>query len=127
TGQLTKKWRTLLLPYIIWNSVLILAIFFKHHLFVKIGLGPDEGYEVLQNSSVYQLFWGMPINFPLWYIRDLMCMMLLSPLFFVFFKYTKHFGMIILALLYFFVIESRIPGLSTTAFFFFGLGSYLAL
>src|SRR5690606_40630389 len=54
-------------------------------------------------------------------------MVFLSPLFYMLFKYTRNIGMLILALLYFAVIESRIPGFSTTAFFFFGLGSYLAL
>lgn len=125
--QIKKRWHTLLLPYLIWNLILIIAIFSKYHLFMSLGRGSNEDYETLQNSTVYQLFWGMPINFPLWYIRDLICMVLLSPLFFVFFKYTKYFGILFLGLLFGAVMENQIPGLSMTAFFFFGLGAYLAL
>lgn len=125
-GQFGKKWHSLLLPFLIWNLVSIAAILLKHHLFVKLGLGPDRKYETLQNASLYKLFWGMPVNFPLWYVRDLICMVLLSPLFYILFKHVKYFGMILIGSLYFANIETQIPGLSATALFFFGLGSYLA-
>lgn len=125
--QIKNRWRTLFLPYVIWNLVMVLAILSKNYLFIAFGMGRDDSYLTLQSSSIYKLFWETPINFPLWYIRDLACMVFLSPLFYILFKYTRNIGMLILALLYFAVIESRIPGFSTTAFFFFGLGSYLAL
>lgn len=127
TAQLQKKVRTLLIPYLLWNAILMLAITVKHHTFIQLGLRGDEGYTYVSESSWYILFWGGPINFPLWYLRDLICMTLLIPLFYYWFRYTKIYGLILLILLYVGVIELRIPGLSTTAFMFFGAGAYFAM
>lgn len=125
--QLQKKARTLLVPYLFWNAILILAITVKHHVFIQLGLGGDEGYTYISKTSWYVLFWDTPINFPLWYLRDLMCMTLLIPLFYYWFRYTKIYGLLALIPLYLGVIELRIPGLSTTAFMFFGAGAYFAM
>lgn len=124
---LLKRVRTLLIPYLLWNVIMILAILLKNSLFAKIGLNTDDGIHMIKNSSLYDFFWGMPVNFPLWYMRDLMVMTLLAPLFFYFFKLTKYFGVILLLIIYLFVVESSIPGLSTTAITFFGIGGYLAI
>lgn len=125
--QIKKRIKTLVIPYMIWNLILIIAILAKNFVFQKTGLGTDEGYESLQRSSVYELFWGGPINFPLWFLRDLIVMALLSPLFYYFFTYAGLCGLILIFICYLLTIESGIPGLSTTAIAFFGLGSYLGL
>ncbi len=125
--QLFKKVKSLLVPFIVWNVMLILAVFIKHHVFLKVGLGPEESYDFILGSSFFDLFWGLPINFPLWYVRDLLCMMILSPLIYLLIRYTKYFGVIGLAALYFLQVESQVPGLSTTAIFFFTLGAYFAV
>lgn len=125
--RIKKRIKTLVIPYIIWNLIMILAILAKNLVFERIGLGTDDGYESLQRFSVYELFWGVPINFPLWFLRDLIVMTLLSPLFYYFFLYAKLSGLILLFICYLLSIESGIPGLSTKAIAFFGLGSYLGL
>lgn len=125
--KLRKKVRTLFIPYVIWNAVLLIAIVVKHHAFDLVGLGKDEGWYMLKSTTLYDWFWGMPVNFPLWYMRDLIVMVIMAPLFFWFFKYTKFFGLLILGGLYLSLIEFNVPGISTTALFFFGAGSYLAI
>lgn len=125
--QLKKKARTLLVPYLIWNGIIILAIVVKHHAFLAIGLGGDQGYDFVVHSSWYELLWGGPANFPLWYLRDLLCMNVLIPLFYYWFRYTKVYGLIVLIVLYLGLVESRIPGLSTAAFTFFGAGAYFSM
>ncbi|MFD1771926.1 acyltransferase family protein [Sphingobacterium suaedae] len=125
--SIKKKLKTLLVPYLIWNSLLIAAIFLKNMLFLKIGKPAEEGYNGFFETSIYQLFWGMPINFPLWYIRDLVCMMLLSPCIFLLMRYTRWYGLLILGIAYLFVWELPITGVSTTALFFFSVGAYFAI
>ncbi|MDV3778835.1 hypothetical protein CMU09_16495 [Elizabethkingia anophelis] len=52
-------------------------------------------------------------------------MTILTPLFYYFFKYTKFIGLLLILVIYLSTIESNIPGLSTTAIFYFGLGAYM--
>lgn len=125
--RIKKRIKTLAIPYVIWNLIMILAILAKNFVFQQLGLSRDEGYESLHLFSVYELFWGIPINFPLWFLRDLIVMTLLSPLFYYFFIYTRGYGLALLFFFYLFSIEPGIPGLSTKAIAFFGLGSYLGL
>ena len=73
------------------------------------------------------LFWHTPVNYPLWFLRDLICMSALSPLFYAFFKYLKIYGLLILLALYLSVWETNIAGLSMTAIMFFGAGSYMGI
>ena len=60
-----------------------------------------------QNNSLYMLFWHTPVNYPLWFLRDLICMSALSPLFYAFFKYLKIYGLLILLALYLSVWETN--------------------
>lgn len=58
---------------------------------------------------------------------DLFSMALLSPVFYIFLKYVKVYGLMILFLLYLLCVESHVPGLSTTAFLFFGIGVFFGM
>ena len=127
TSQLKKKISTLLIPYLFWNVLLVIAVVLKHHLFLRMGWGPDEGYPFISTASLYTLLWGGPANFPLWYLRDLLCMILLIPFFYYWFHFTKVYGLLLFMGCYLGLIESHIPGFSTTAFTFFGAGAYLAM
>jgi len=125
--QLRKRSVTLLFPYIFWNLALVFVTFVVNLMFQYIGRTSNESYQDLQQNSIYDLFWGYPINFPLWYIRDLMVMVVLSPIFYYFFKFLKGFGLAIIALFYLSTLESNLPGISSTAIMYFGLGAYVSL
>ncbi|NGM64061.1 acyltransferase family protein [Sphingobacterium sp. SGR-19] len=130
TGQLKKKIRTLLLPYVLWNLILVGAIVAKYYLFNKLGLNvanSEVEYATIRDYSWYELLWGMPINFPLWYMRDLICMTLIAPLFYYWFAYLKHYGLILFVPFYLLVHNTGAPGFSSTAVMFFGAGAYFAL
>jgi peptidoglycan/LPS O-acetylase OafA/YrhL len=72
-----------------------------------------------------------PYLLPLWFLRDLIIMVFLSPLVYYFVKYTKHYGIVLLGILYYTKIGFIIPGYSTglflTACFFFALGAYFSI
>lgn len=125
--QLKSRFRTIVSPYFIWIIITSIVIFSKNMVFVKLGKPIDEDFGVLMNSGWYHNIWEVPINFPLWYLRDLICMVLISPLIVFYIKYFKGFGIITLAILYLALIEIPIPGLSMTAIFFFSLGAYFSL
>ncbi|KGE14156.1 acyltransferase family protein [Sphingobacterium deserti] len=125
--QLHKRLKTLLIPYLFWNIIVILIIALMNTLFNALGRGNNENYSALKENSVYDLMWSLPVNIPLWYVRDLMIMVLLSPLFYYFLSRTKILGLAILLLLYLAVPDLGIPGLSGVAIMYFGLGSYLGM
>ncbi|TDS13792.1 acyltransferase family protein [Sphingobacterium paludis] len=125
--QLKKRYSTLLFPYIFWNLALVIVIVVVNLMLEYVGRAPNENYHDLRQSSLYDLFWGYPINFPLWYIRDLMVMVVLSPIFYYFFKLLRGFGLCIIAVLYLSTLESNLPGISSTAIMYFGLGAYVSL
>ena len=130
--KIKKRGKTLLVPYFLWNLIAIcfslLVLYLKFVL--KGGDAPDI---VAWYSRIGGLraFWdsgtgGLPINYPLWFIRDLMVFVVLTPLVFQYVKKTGVFGLIILYLAYFFNFWVKIPGLSAEGLFFFTLGAYFA-
>ena len=125
--QLKKRLRTLLLPYGLWNALFVVVVLLKYYLFSSMGKPADELYFQLQRATWYEIIWTGPFLFPLWYLRDLICMAILTPLFYVLFKYTLTFGLMILLVLYLLCFELGLPGLSTTAFLFFGAGAYFGM
>lgn len=126
-NQLKKRVRTLVIPYFLWNTLFIVIILIKNYLFHKIGLSYDEFWIYLNSTSCYEWFWGGPINFPLWYMRDLICMTILAPLFYYLFYYLKTIGLFILVLIYLSCYELGFSGFSMTAIFFFGAGAFFGI
>lgn len=126
-SQLQKRMKSLVIPYVIWNLAFILIIILKNNILIKIGHQPDDNMTLFSTSSWYDLLWKLPINYPLWYVRDLICMVLLSPIFYILFKYIKGYGILLLIIIYLMTWELPIPGFSTTSFVFFGAGAFAGL
>lgn len=125
--RLKKKVRTLLIPYLAWNIILVIAMYGKFYLSNKLGLPTHEDIEFLRQTNMYIWLWGGPVNFPLWYMRDLIVMTLLAPAFYLWFTKVRVYGVVPLLILYLGVIEPNIPGLSMTAIAFFGMGAMFAV
>lgn len=78
---LVSKSRTVLLPFLLWNLVLLMLVLLIQRLGMGIGYFPD-----LWNAS--PLDWldhafalnDYPVNLPLYFLRDLLVCILLSPL-----------------------------------------------
>ena len=122
-----KRIKTLLIPYIVWNLVLVLAIIAKNGVFHFMGLEYDSGWDYLKKVSWGMIMWVDPINFPLWYLRDLICMTLLAPIFYIWLHRTGLIGILLLFVFYLYPVESTIPGFSQTAIFYYGLGAYMGI
>lgn len=124
--QQRKRFHSLILPYLLWNVLNILIYLAKGYGFESIGLDGTGDINYIKSTSLWELMIS-PINQPLWYLRDLICMTFLSPLFYYLFKYTKLWGLGVIYLVYLFTLELPIRGFSMTAIFFFGLGSYWSI
>ncbi|MDR1895717.1 MAG: acyltransferase [Prevotellaceae bacterium] len=147
-NKIKSRTKTLIIPYVLWN---IIAVF----IFATLKLIKMDGSIAIYLKDLYdnglcRIFWNYsvwgehetnmlgwliphygPYLVPLWFLRDLIIMVFLSPLVYWFVKYTKYVGIILLGILYYTKIGFIIPGFSTslflTAAFFFCLGAYFSV
>lgn len=122
--SLLKRVMSLLIPYVLWNVFYYSLILGKVSLSVRFGIDvyPDELAKI--NTPFYQHLLE-PINYPLWYVRDLMCMALISPIIYYGVKWLKAYFIALLYLNYLF--GWGCIGFSQEALFYFSLGVYLCL
>lgn len=85
---------------------------------------PDIDY-ILSTPLVEHFL--LPIDQPLWYLRDLICMTFIAPIFYYYIKYNKKYGIVLLYMLYLSTLELPFRGFSMTSIFYFYLGSFAAI
>ena len=127
--KIKNRKNSLLIPFLIWNTLFLLltiCIVGIKEFSIPSTLSCYWGYDGVLTGGGEAT--GMPINYPLWFLRDLMVTVLFTPLMY---KLLKKNGKIVLSLLatawlmkYFGVIKFYIPA---QAFFFFYFGAYMSI
>lgn len=88
-SKLKKRVRTLLIPYILTNLLSVLFYFILKYVGIIVPIiGTslnfnllDKGGDALLDKTCYW-FWNGPIAFQMWFVRDLMILVALTPVFF---------------------------------------------
>lgn len=138
--KLKNRTKTLLIPYFIWNA-LALAVLFAAHLpmFRQYLSAPDAGE--LFNPTIANIlssFWSssaltstggcFPINVPLWFVRDLIIVVLCTPVLYWIIRKLKHWPIIILGVMWFCLAVCEVNDCGfMSAFFFFSWGAYMSI
>lgn len=130
--KLQTRTHTLLVPYLIWNFILVVIYI---TLYV-VGYPQNiNGKSITEYGAIdyLRLFWDrgsfdkgnfVPILCPLWYIRNLIIMVILSPLLYYIIKYTRVFYLIIVSLWWMTTYHNAfIP----QTVLFFSLGAYFSI
>ena len=138
--KLKSRFYTLLVPYLLWNIVALLFLvptalsgggilgFFEERGWIRIFWDSNHYHYTPQiNLLGIVMHICKPINFPLWYIRDLMIAVLLSPLIWLYLRKTRLIGLSLLGILMIFNIWIPFEGFSSTMFFFFSFGGYMMI
>lgn len=122
--KLLRRVKTLLIPYLFWN--LLMAW--------KLQTFSWEVFWTFWKPSGIQIDWfgheqlmTAPANMPLWFLRDLMIVSLLTPIIYIGVKKLGSWLLTGLTLVYLSGVCAFVPGLSAYAVFFFTLGSFLAI
>lgn len=145
--KIKSRFHTLIIPYILWNVISILSIIaLKFLAFLIKGNSLSNILEYFHENRWFHLFWDCnmwgddrvnwlgigtpytgPSDLPLWFLRDLIVVVLLTPIIYWLIKHFRHYFLLILSLLYISGIWPIIPGLSITATFFFSVGAYFSI
>ena len=115
--KLKKRVKTLLVPYLLWNIIAIIIDFCNYY--------GNHNLTDSINHTINNLwyFFTNPLDYPLWYVRNLMILSVVSPLFFYLInKFTKIFVILLF-------IGLLLEGYKTNvnSFVFFGLGAVLSI
>ena len=146
--KIQKRARTLLLPFILWNAIAIVWQLLK----IKIHLSSLAIGEISIKSLGYTMFWNWregglflpsssllstidisqgvyPIDVPMWYVRELMITVLVTPLLFFMIKKGKSVFLIVLGLFWiiFSVEGTGFMEQILTSVFFFSWGAFYSI
>ena len=103
-SKLQRRVKTLLIPYIIWNIAMAVKLkTFSLSIFIE------------------------PANMPLWFLRDLMIVSLLTPIIYTGVRKLGYWIFVLLLPIYLTGLYAVQPGLTPYAICFFSLGAFLSI
>lgn len=133
--KLKSRFYSLIIPYFLWNLLTIVLFYFLQHLPFTEGL--FSGYHKLISDYTFgdflRAFWdcgdwsqgnGKPLLFPYWYIRNLIVLILISPLIYWLNIYLKYYWLIMACLVW--LLTPHLAS-SASSIFSFGIGAYLGI
>lgn len=148
--KIRKRLFSLVIPYFLWNVIAVIFLFSIEVMSIKkfslteiasyfCEYISDLGYwrifwdnnlkdvEGISNILNYNLYYGGPINLPLWFIKDLFILSILSP---VLYWLLRKIGIPFLTVMFFLMVFSiwlPFTFVSPTSVFFFSLGGFLSI
>ena len=108
---------SLLIPYLIANAFAFLCYWAAY----RYAPGMMSGFFGDSWKNPVFVFWTGPVNMSLWFIRDLIIACLMAPLIYLLVRYTRIWGVLALAAVWFFVESSAWYN------FYFTLGAWVAV
>lgn len=148
-NKLKRRLRTIVIPYFIWimlYAIITILLIIRQSSYTDF----IDWYKLatnyfIENGSL-RIFWdcniienhqnnipigciqdnSAPLLFTLWYIRDLIIVILISPILYEVLKYFKIHFIFLLGIAYIFNLWPYIHGVSIVSIFFFTLGIYLS-
>lgn len=145
-SKIKKRISTLLIPYILWNSIALLYVIGRKTLG---GILHNSDFDIIAYFNTHgwlRVFWDShtmndsyanwlmqmvsstsPFNVPLWFIRDLMVVIVLSPILHWVLKASRGFALIPLSLSFISGVWIEVSGFSIISIFFFSIGAFLSI
>jgi fucose 4-O-acetylase-like acetyltransferase len=125
-GKIEKRIRTLLIPYLLWN-----LITFLYQIGGRLIVRGRYNCNWIEEIGGMGIFWdtgnGYPHNIPLWFLRNLIVLVALSPLIFYYIRKLKLLGIVVLYILFLSDMWMNVAGLEIVGFFYFSMGAYFSI
>lgn len=148
--KLKNRVKTLLIPYLIWNIAVVLKLLvLRLPCFSALFPNINEDRLDFSLSAILETFWDnskgifsasstaneivanniYPADLPLWFVRDLMIVVLCTPLLYWILKHTYYYFVLLLGVLWFTLAYWDLGHINqlVTAFFFFSWGAYMSV
>lgn len=135
-AKMRKRAGTVLVPYLFWNLLMLLTVWVSQLLFPGALSGRKRLVADYGLRDWLSAFWAIgngdgaaaaPIDYPLWFIRELMAVMALSPLVYFLVRRLRVCGVAALGALWVAQWWKEINGLNLTAWFFFTAGAWFGI
>lgn len=123
--KINKRFRTLVIPYLFW------ALFGLLFYFIMQGIPQSQGFftkKLIKDYSFIEwinAIFNEPIPYQLWFLRDLIVMVFLSPIIYLVTKKLKIIFLAVIGVFWIFNQDSVL--LTSEALLFFSTGIYLKL
>lgn len=132
-SKFKSRFKTLVIPYIFWCFVGFMIPFVIQRVLGLEHLYSGNKLKLLKEftgTDYLHMFWGIregaPILSTLWFLRDLIVAVALTPVIAWLAKYLRWMFPMLLLFVYFFFPWS-IPGFATNGFCWFAMGAYFSL
>lgn len=125
--KLKKRVRTLLIPYLFWNAAALMAFVLTQYFMPSLTSGTKIPIADYGLSDYLNSFWTEPASPQFWFIRDLMVIVLFTPLLYYLLKFGKAYVVAALGVLWVLESQTDVQHSATFAFFFFSFGAWFSI
>lgn len=150
-SKIGKRFHSLLIPYVIWNIIQLIIVLVISLFKQLLGGGTWNQYcasidDIFSKHGLLNVFWcwdswggdyvncigtssylSGPYNLPLWYLRNLIIISLLTPVLYYLLKKMGWLVISLLAILFVLGISIPFPGLDMWTLLFFSTGAFFAI
>lgn len=125
--KIRRRCRTLLIPYLLWNIIAFVVGYLYGLLRASVnGWALTSVTDALAQVGWINMFWGCtlgcPVDYPLWFLRDLIIFVAITPAVFWLVKKTKIPGLVVMFLAFWPCCSRDLEGL-----FYFCLGAWMRI
>ena len=148
--KLKNRFKSLFIPYIIWNVIAVFLIIFKQLPIFESFLSNSNSTLNLTPYTIFECFWKyngninpnsfvdgeplilsgsyFPVNAALWYLRDLMIIVLTTPAIYWFVKKLRVYAVYLSMSIYLASITFGWPNsMISCGYFYFSWGAYMSI
>lgn len=106
-NKMKKRVKSLLVPYLCWNTIYLVLFYLIGHNNISLTSVPDMYADnVSLGRFLYIAYVRPPVDGPLWFIRNLFCMVLAAPIFYCVISKTRFWVPISLLIISWFSLNS---------------------
>lgn len=124
--KILRRCKTLLVPYILWSILGLLFLFIVSHIsFTRSFIVRDLPWDSISNIANHII--TDPINYQLWFLRDLLLVIVISPIVFLAIHFLSWIPFFVLLFMYIISLFSFPFFYSSSSLFFFVAGATMAM